>query len=526
MILVSRHAITRYLDRELETHKWVKRLTERQLWQELRQLRTVPQFKTDPWLHQLACFYLGLHYLRFLFILDMGLGKSKLVIDLIEHRFRQKRLSMRRDGRTALVIVPGVLNTVGWGEDIERHSLMEPHLITCENIEQKRYELLHPQGEVTVIDMPSLALALSTKKKGKGRGKLLADKQAIARAQQLYGFIGVDETHKYKNHETLWYDVLDPLCEAADEVKGLTGTIFSASPIEMWPQFNLVDRGETFENRGLFQAAFFDSQSDHVKGTVYTFRPERTRTLNRMMQHRSIQYDESEVHELPERVYRPIRMELAGEADEHYRRALEGVINVGAAESSKLDGGWVRMRQICGGYLKWSDAHGAHKLVFAQNPKLDMLIRLLEDIGSKKAVVCHDYTDSAELIEARLKKEGIKYATCSGRTKDKPAERARFLDDPTCRVFLMQNAAGGTGTDGLQKVSNYMIFFESPASPGLRKQVEKRIHRPGQTQRAFYYDLTYGRTVDSGIREAHKQGFDLYEAVMSGRSSTLRGLMS
>jgi SNF2 family DNA or RNA helicase len=62
-----------------------------------------------------------------------------------------------------------------------------------------------------------------------------------------------------------------------------------------------------------------------------------------------------------------------------------------------------------------------------------------------------------------------------------------------------------------------MILYESPSSPTERKQVIKRIHRPGQEHRCFIYDLTYRGTVESGILQDIAEGNDLYDKVVNGR---------
>ncbi len=91
------------------------------------------------------------------------------------------------------------------------------------------------------------------------------------------------------------------------------------------------------------------------------------------------------------------------------------------------------------------------------------------------------------------------------------------MEDPKCRVFVMNSEAGGTGNDGLQKVARYMVMYETPCSPTTRKQTIKRIHRPGQEGRVFIDDLVLKGTVDMGILKNVMAGIDLHDQVMKGR---------
>jgi superfamily II DNA or RNA helicase len=111
-----------------------------------------------------VCFYIGLVHPRFLFLLDMGAGKTKIVCDLITHQQRAGKLDR------ALVTVPRLINLTSWREDIERHSDLEPNIINVTDIEEKWERLLTSRADVSVIDLAGLQWALCKReKKGKAR---------------------------------------------------------------------------------------------------------------------------------------------------------------------------------------------------------------------------------------------------------------------------------------------------------------------------------------------------------------------
>lgn len=511
-MIIRRDAVNEYMDRQRDDFRWMKKLSKERMLRELQSLRVQPQFKTDPWLHQMVCFWIGVHYPRFLFLLDMGLGKSKIFLDLITQTRRERKLE------GALVCAPRLINVASWKDAVLEHSDLEPWPCHSGSIEEKWERLAHPRGDVTLIDYPGLHLALSKKEQFKGRNRLVPDPKKIKHIQRQYNWIGLDESHKLSSHDSLWYSIINQLTKTAEFCYGSTGTLFGKNVEDLWSQFKLVDRGETFgENLGLFRAGLFTAKMNPwQKGPAYTFNPAHHETLTRMLQHRSIRYDEDEVLDLPRRTEMRILCEMSPEQKEHYLRALQGLINADG-NLKEMDGQYIRMRQIISGYLVWEDDHGRHNIAFKQNEKLEQLERLIDEMGDSKIVVPYVYTETGRLITRRLEQLGIGYAWLYGGTKDKVACRNKFMEDPSCRVFVMQEEAGGTGNDGLQKVARYMVMYETPTSPTARKQVVKRIHRPGQDRRVFIYDLVMQRSLDKGILEDLAAGIDIHDRVINGR---------
>jgi hypothetical protein len=515
-MLIARAAVRAYLNRDFDSFLWMKELAREEILRELASFKIKPKFKTDPWLHQLVCFYIGLCYPQFLFLLDMGLGKTKILADLITHRQRQRKLE------GALIFVPRLINVDTWVDDLAIHSDLEPWRCDVSEIEEKRERLLHPKGDVTIIDYPGLCLALTKKEKGKkGKNQLVRDDKLVAQVVKQYNFIGIDESHKVSNDNSLWFDVVNSITKHAEFCYATTGTLFGKDVQDVHAQFYLVDRGETFgENLGLFRAGLFKTKMSPWKGVQYVFDEKMDRQLNKMIQHRSIRYEDDEVPEaeVPSKRMLTRTCSMGDEQREHYLKAVQGVLDA-EGNLAKLDAAWIRMRQISSGYYVWDDAAGHHVLPFKHNPKLDLLEAILDEMGPQaKVIVAYDYTETGKIITDRLKSINVGFEWFYGGTKDKPGSKRRFLQDPKCRVFVMNSEAGGTGTDGLQKVARHMILYESPTSPITRKQTLKRINRPGAIGRSLFYDLIMKRSVDRKILESVQEGIDLHQRVVDRRN--------
>lgn len=514
-MLISKKAVEEYIGREFKSYYWMKKLTERELLAELDKLEVKPEFKTKPWAHQLVSFFIGLVEPRWLFNLDMGAGKSKVMLDLMTQFRREGRLTKK-----ALVMVPRLINLASWENAILEHSNLTAWMCTG-GIVEKQDRLLNPQGDVSVIDYMGLQLA-TTQKKGK---KLVRDEAVIRKLQKVYDFIVIDESHKVKNKDTLRYGIVNQLTKHAQFVYEITGTVFGRNVEDFVPQFYLLDRGETFQTLGLFRAAFCTEKQDFWSGTVYQFDPKKTHLFTQFIQNKSIRYEADECNDLPKCTHVQIKCNLAEQQRKHYTDAVDGVINTGG-QLGELEGAWIRLRQIASGYLQWKDEYGEHVIDFDENSKLEALEDLIESCGDSKIVVSYEYTATGKRITDMLTRLKIKHRWLYGGTKDHTATIRQFISDPEVRVFVMNSEAGGTGVDGLQKVARYLVFVESPCSPITRKQTEKRIDRPGQLHRTFIYDLVMQRTIDHRILSFIKEGNDLHAAVMGRGKKDLKNWLT
>ena len=511
--MISKAGLREYMEKDLDSFRWMKRLTERQLRKEFRETYGVqPHFKTTPWLHQLVCFHIGMLYPEFLFLLDMGLGKTKILLDIMTQRIREG--TMKR----AIITVPRLINLGSWEEAILEHSDLEPNIVSATNIDEKTEMLLHPKGQVTVIDYAGLQNTLSSKAVVKGKKKLVKDDRKVLLAARQHDFFGMDESHKAKNRDTLRFSLLRGLTGKMKARYATTGTMFGRNPEDIWAQFFLVDRGETLgDTLGMFRAAFFteDYSNKWKMGADYKFNKGMMRDLYRRLQHRSLRYDEDECLDIPERSIIPIKLAFPTEQREHYLRAVQGLIQA-AGKLRELDSNYLRMRQIVAGFLQWKDDSGPHEVVFSENPKLQAIERLVEEAGNSKVVISHEYTKSGELITGLLDRMEVGYEWLHGGSKDPINAVRRFIEDPNKRVFVMNSESGGTGTDGLQKVAKYLVFFECPPSPISRAQVIKRVHRPGQLHKSFIYDLIIEGSIDRRILSFIAEGRNLHQAVING----------
>lgn len=117
------------------------------------------------------------------------------------------------------------------------------------------------------------------------------------------------------------------------------------------------------------------------------------------------------------------------------------------------------------------------------------------DFNETKVLLAAYYQSSVELLLKSLHEYNpvALYGKVSGKTAE--ANKQKFINDPDCKVMIINYESGGVGLDGLQNVCNVGISVEPTSIPGDFKQTVKRLDRPGQTKPVTFYCLIPDRTI-------------------------------
>lgn len=122
---------------------------------------------------------------------------------------------------------------------------------------------------------------------------------------------------------------------------------------------------------------------------------------------------------------------------------------------------------------------------FSGNPDnveeiMDMVENALEASATGKLLVVGGY----QLTNTKLLRYFQKYNAVGAYGLISPAQKElnkdRFINDPDCRMLVLQPVSAGFGLDGLQDVCADMIFVEVPIIPNHFHQVVWRLDRTGQ----------------------------------------------
>jgi SNF2 family DNA or RNA helicase len=492
--MISKKVVEDFLNKKLYDWSWIKDTSREKLLSELGNFN----FKTEPYTHQLAGILLGIINDGFLYFLDMGLGKTLIVLDVLTIR--------REEWKRALVLSPNISTVSTWSDEVEKHS----NLSSIELIgnQQERWELLKKPSDLVLLNYTGLLVMTTDPYKG----KWVINKDKLKVFLDTFDVIIYDEIHQNKNRRSLSFEVSRELSKKAKIKFGLTGTPMNRDPLELWPVFYLVDNGETLgEYVSIYREAYFDAKPGYWGGIDYKLKKELKENLNQRLLNKSIRYSEKETLDLPEKVNILQHCVFCPEQKEAYQNAIGGIISA-KGNLIEVKNAFIKFRQICSGYIEFTNEDGEKiKHEFDENPKLDALVDLIKNMDGK-VVVFLEYIKSGDIVCERLEKEKIKFERLYGGTKDKIGVKNKFISNSTIKVLVANVKSGGTGLN--LQVANYMIYFESASSLIDRQQSEKRIHRIGQTKRTFIYDLVFKNSIEERILSLLKEGKDIFRELI------------
>lgn len=173
-----------------------------------------------------------------------------------------------------------------------------------------------------------------------------------------------------------------------------------------------------------------------------------------------------------------------------------------------------RLQDLCNGHEPILADAGkrvvAHRKL-PENPKLDMLMGKLEEIGDENQVVVFSYrTLALDDIEQALNDAGIAYVRYEGSDEQK-AEAERKIESREARVMIANPSSAAFGLDCLRDI-NYTIWYCVGPSYETYYQALHRPLRGESTTAKFAYAIYVNNSVESKNWDALALGGDLTDA--------------
>jgi SNF2 family DNA or RNA helicase len=283
----------------------------------------------------------------------------------------------------------------------------------------------------------------------------------------------------------------------------LTGTPFGKQLLDLWTQYYVTDRGDTFySNYRKFVLQYFEDKG--YFGEEWHVTDVGRQVIELLMFRRAMRYSEKEVKGLPPKIYRTLNFELTSQQSLDYNKALKRV-----EDFKDIVNRTMIFRQICSGVIV------SKNYKYKENPKLEVLKDFLDSIVYKsKVVIFHEFLLENEIITYMLKRhfKKIRFAQLNSRVKDKWAEIKAFQNDDDVRVMIAHPQSGGASID--LNIAHYCIFFSNNHDPISRQQCEKRIHRGKIKNRRFFYDLVAKGTIEVGMYKALRENENFFKSIM------------
>lgn len=269
------------------------------------------------------------------------------------------------------------------------------------------------------------------------------------------------------------------LASRCDRVLALTGTPLPNRPREAYVLarglcFDAVDFSSEDKFRERFNPSRRGERIDPSSGRTIIFNDERTgrhaELQNRLRANFMVRHLKRDVMpQLHMPIYDIIQLEETGPVKQAL--AAESLLDI---DPDNLEGADAEVL----GHI----AVVRRMMGVALAPQVADYIDMLIEGGETKLVLFAWHIEVLDILEKRLAKHGIVRIDGSTGAKKKDHLITQFIERPDIDICLGNLLSLGTGTDGLQTVSNHALIAEPSWTPGENVQAFDRLDRGGQAR--------------------------------------------
>lgn len=481
-----------------------------------------PLLKTKPYEYQLQGIKYGLTNNRFILADQMGLGKTKQVIDIAT-------IKKNKNNYKHCLIICGINGLKwNWFNEINTHSDLGMCVLGSrknkKNINNAdKYEDLCDIDNLPyflITNIESLRYKIKNGKRIKKKGKyiddydyVITDKIVELCEQQKINMIAVDECHVAKNPDSEQGKQL--LRISAETEIAMTGTPLLNSPLDLFVPLKWLG----YVPYSFFQYKVFYCKLGGYGGHEiigYKHLDVLTKLLDRVMLRRK----KEDVLDLPEKIFINEYVEMNEKQqkiyDEIKKELLQNVDKISKSVNPLSE--LIRLRQATG----HTDILSTK---ISESAKLDRLVELVKEIvdNGEKVVIFSNWTDMTSIICKALSSYNPAVITGKINDSDRMSEISRFQTSNRCNVIIGTIGAMGTGLN--LTASNNVIFFDEPWTCGVRDQAVDRCHRIGTKNNVNIITLLTKGTIDERVHSIVESKGELSDKIVD-KKEQLKFLLS
>lgn len=461
---------------------------------------------------------------NFAYLMDMGTGKSKVVLD-------EWGDSAVNDELPNLLVVAPAGSYRNWfmGKNGLANSELDVHV---SGELRERMLVNHWQSGSSRAHRESLSEFLRAQGRPRALFVNVEALSSVDAAQDLIEaflesgrtYMAVDESTTIKNGDSLRGKYIQRVGQRAACRRILTGLLTPRSPLDAWGQFNFLDwrilgspsffgfkkrfavtkkilvdaewmNGEPVEGTGRMVDMIVDYKNIdelHERIAAYSYRVLKEECLDlepKIFLTRDVRHTPAQA-----KAYKELRENATTMIARDAYVSVDMMLQM-----------MIRLHQINLGYVM-DDEGKIHDL--PENRTQEIIDIIDEHRG--KVVIWSPFIHRIETLEAKLGREYGPKAVAKFYGKNRGTrhlDEARFLGDPDCKIMIASQPAGGRGNTWVN--ANLNIYDSNNYDLEQRQQSEDRTHRAGQTQRVTYVDLMTEDTVDFRFVHALRNKYDL-----------------
>ena len=464
-------------------------------------------YKTEPWEHQKkALAYLCKRDAAALYT-DMGTGKTKVMIDMIQ----------TRGFKRVLVVAPNKACEV-WEEQIHVHgidTIICPVRLNSFSVNKCINELDKMAfKDTSTIERTTYVFIINYEKVWReGIDRIFLSKR--------FGLDCVicDESHRIKTPRSNCSMYLARLGKVVPHRYLVTGTPLAENPTDIFAQYKFLDPTIFGTALGKFRDEY------EVLDPIMTARVGH-RVLDKATSYKNLEqlhekmfscafYIESSI-ELPEQTDIEWKFHMPTKTEALYHQVFKEKV-------AELNGMWLesdnilttilRLQQLTSGYACVEDMITKEKKVLnVDHARAEELMELIQQFPENEPIVIFaTYKKDLKNIRRACHHLGIDSSEVSG-----SVDTLKEWKDGKTRILAVQYSSGSESIDLTR--ARYCIYYSMTQRLALYEQSRKRIHRPGQTKPVVYYHMIEtmkkGLTIDEKMYQALRDKKDVVEYVM------------
>lgn len=438
----------------------------------------IPKVRTPPWQHQKNAFWFAYQRPGVMLAMDMGTGKSKVVIDIIAYN-NYKRI---------LIICPLSVVDV-WPKQIATHGLISWEVCQL----GKRVGSVKMKHDIAkrlsqLVALKSLTIVTIINYESVWREPFRS--WALA---QSWDLVVLDESQRIKMAGGKASLFASRLANSAKHRLCLTGTPMPHSPLDIYAQYRFLDKSVFGTSANRFKRRYAIMGGYGGYEIIGWQNEEELQT-----KFRSLAFQVGrEVLDLPEtldverigllegkgkRIYRDLSKDLIAELEAGTVTAANALVRL------------LRLQQVTSGFAKVEEDS---KEIRVGAEKAQLLRDTLEELAPTEPVVvfCR-FRHDLDMVHEVAISLGRTSQELSGRVN----ELAEWQSDDAPPILAVQIQSGGVGIDLTR--ARYAIYYSLGFSLGDYLQSRARLHRPGQKCNVTYVHLIIDHTVDRQVYRA------------------------
>ena len=465
------------------------------------------RFKTKPYAHQLKALEMSWNKEVFAYFLEMGTGKSKVLLDNIAMLYDKGKIN------GVLIVAPKGVYKNWYDSEIPEHlvnHIQKKTILWKASITQKQRSKLESlfKAEVDLHILIMNVEAFSTEKGLSFASKFLNCHNTL---------FAIDESTTIKNPGAKRTKNILNLSKMGKYRRILTGSPVTKSPLDLYTQCLFLDpflldfsSYYAFRNRyAEMRTANFSGRSVQVV-TGYKNLPELAETLKSF----SYRVLKDECLDLPPKTYMKRVIQLTAEQKKVYEQMKKmalATLNGKMVTTMNVITQLMRLQQITCGHFKADDG----SMQDIKNNRINELMEVLEEVEGKAIIWAHWRHDIDTIVESIEDKYPESVVTYYGDTTTEDRQKAiKKIQDPESKVRFLVGTPQTGGYGITLTGASTMIYYSNGYDLEKRQQSEARIDRIGQKKPMTYIDILAEDTIDEKIVKSLRKKVNIATQIM------------